>query len=305
MTTATRTIVMTGATRGIGLEAAKNILQRSPETHLAIFARESSGVQVLPDLLNLSPHVSVIGADLANKASVDAAASEAADLLDDKVLPPLRGIVCNAGVHLHDALHTTDDGYEITFGVNVVATHLVLKRLHSRLQRPARIVVTVSDAHFGDLRHTGGTMPPPQWTDPQTVSRPGAFTDDPASIRAGRRAYVTSKLGGIYLVHEWARRLPVGADIVAYNPSLVLGTGLARDAGSQLQFAMKWIVPAFALTPLVETPPTAGRKLADAVLGDTRADTGTYIHRTRAMASSKESYNPGREGELWEWLEEQ
>ena len=305
MTTATRTIVMTGATRGIGLEAAKNILRRSSDTHLAILARGSSGAEVLPDLLSVSPHVSVIGADLANKASIDAAAGEAARRVDEGMLPPLRGIVCNAGVHLHDAIHTTDDGYEITFGVNVVATHLILKALHSRLQRPARIVVTVSDAHFGDLRHTGGTMPSPQWSDPEIVSHPGAFTDDPASIRAGRRAYVTSKLGGIYLVHEWARRLPVGADIVAYNPSLVLGTGLARDAGRRLQFAMKWIVPAFALTPLVETPPTAGRKLADVVLGNTHAKSGEYLHRTKVMASSKESYNPDREGQLWEWLEKQ
>ena len=70
MTEATRTIVMTGATRGIGLEAAKNILQRSPETHLALVARQSSGAEVLPDPLSVSPHVSVIGADLANKASI-------------------------------------------------------------------------------------------------------------------------------------------------------------------------------------------------------------------------------------------
>ena len=85
MTEATRTIVMTGATRGIGLEAAKNILQRSPETHLALVARQSSGAEVLPDLLSVSPHVSVIGADLANKASIGAAASE---VVRSRVGPP-------------------------------------------------------------------------------------------------------------------------------------------------------------------------------------------------------------------------
>ena len=68
---------------------------------------------------------------------------------------------------------------------------------------------------------------------------------------------------------------------------------------------MKCVVPVFALTPLVDRPPAAGRKLADVVLGNTRADSGTYVHRTKVMASSKESYSPDREGELWEWLERQ
>jgi hypothetical protein len=55
---------------------------------------------------------------------------------------------------------------------------------------------------------------------------------------------------------------------------------------------MKWVVPLFAVTPLVDRPPAAGRKLADVVLGNTRADSGFYVHRTKVMAPSKESYSP-------------
>jgi NAD(P)-dependent dehydrogenase (short-subunit alcohol dehydrogenase family) len=302
MSAATRTIVMTGATRGIGLEAARDVLRRSPETHLVILARGASGTRALPGLREVSPYVSLIDTDLAGKASAEAAAAQVEDLLDAGDLPPLRSIVCNAGVHLSNALTTSVDGYELTFAVNVIATHLLLRRLHPHLQSPARVVVTVSDAHFGDLRHTGGTMPAPLWAGPETVSRPGAF-DRPARIRAGRRAYTTSKLGGIHLVHEWARRLPDGIDIVSYNPSLVSGTGLARDAGRRLRFAMKWIVPLFLATPLVDTPRVAGRKLADTILGLTPAPTGAYIHRTRATRSSAESYDAEREKVLWDWLE--
>jgi NAD(P)-dependent dehydrogenase (short-subunit alcohol dehydrogenase family) len=296
-------MIMTGATRGIGLEAARDILRRSPETHLVILARGASGAEVLPRLRELSAEVSVIDADLTSKASIEAAATRLEDLLDAGDLPPLRGLVANAGVHLSNALTVTADGYETTFAVNVMATHLLLRRLHPHLQPPARVVVTVSDAHFGDLRHTGGTMPAPRWADPEVLSRPGAF-DRPASIRAGRRAYTTSKLGGIHLVHEWARRLPDGIDIVAYNPSLVTGTGLARDAGRRLEFAMKWIIPLLEITPLVDTVAAAGRKLADVILGVTPAPTGAYLHRTRTMASSPASYDADRERTLWDWLEQ-
>ncbi|MEV7424584.1 hypothetical protein [Streptomyces sp. NPDC091212] len=67
---------------------------------------------------------------------------------------------------------------------------------------------------------------------------------------------------------------------------------------------MRRIVPVLAATPLVDTPAPAGRKLADAILGATPAPTGAYIHRTKAMPSSTESYNSDREHALWNWLEQ-
>jgi len=294
---------MTGATRGIGLAAAEELLRRTPDAHLLVLGRTESAAQVLPRLQALTPHVSTIDVDLASTASIDSAASLVEDRLDEGGLPPLRAMVFNAGVHLDSAVHTTVDGYETTFAVNVLATHLLLRRLHPHLHAPARVVVTVSDAHFGDLRHTAGTFPSTGWTTPEVLFRPGAYPR-PTTVRAGRRAYATSKLGGIHLVHELARRLPAGVDIVAYNPSLVIGTGLARDAGGASDVLMRYVVPALALTPLVDTPSAAGRKLADAVLGRTVAPTGSYIHRAHVAASSTESYDAGREEELWTWLED-
>jgi hypothetical protein len=67
---------------------------------------------------------------------------------------------------------------------------------------------------------------------------------------------------------------------------------------------MTWIVPLFLVTPLVDTPRVAGRRLADTILGLTPAPTGAYIHRTRATRSSAESYDAERERILWDWLEQ-
>jgi NAD(P)-dependent dehydrogenase (short-subunit alcohol dehydrogenase family) len=294
------TIVMTGASRGIGRAAAEQILRRSPETHLVVVARKSPGV---PPALGAGGHaVSHVPADLASLGSVRSAATEIRDRLDRGELPPLSGFVGNAGAQHTDALTESPDGFEATFAVNVLAHHVFVRLLQDRFTAPARIVITTSDTHFGDFRHNLGMVPAPDWRSPDVLARPGAFPR-PHTTFAGRTAYSTSKLAAIHLVHEYARRLPAGTDAVSYNPGLVPGTGLARNADPFSRFAMRRILPALTLTPLATGRATAGRRLADVVLGTIQAPTGSYVDRDRLDRSSVESYDRAREAELWEAAE--
>ncbi|MCT9079851.1 SDR family NAD(P)-dependent oxidoreductase [Streptomyces fulvoviolaceus] len=294
------TLVMTGASRGIGRVAAEHILRRSPDTHLLLVARGSSGARLAAEL---SGHtVSHVPADLGSLESVHSAATGIRDRLDRGELPPLRGFVGNAGTQYTDALTESPDGFEATFAVNVLANHLFVRLLQDRFAVPARIVITASDTHFGDLRHNLGMVPGPAWKSPNLLARTGAFPR-PHTAAAGRTAYSTSKLAAIHLVHEYARRLPAGIDAVAYNPGFVPGTGLARNAGPVTRFAMRRILPVMTLTPFAIGRRAAGRYLADIVLGTTPAPTGSYVDRSRVARSSEESYDPRREHELWEAAE--
>ncbi|ROZ99397.1 SDR family NAD(P)-dependent oxidoreductase [Gordonia sp. OPL2] len=296
------TIVMTGATRGIGRAAAHEMLRADPELHLVAMSRSGSPGTDARQLDSGIGRTTTIDTDLADIDSIRAAVHEVTRRLDDGSLPPLVGIVGNAGLQFVDALHETVDGLESTFAVNVVANHLLLRGLLDHLSSPARIVITVSDTHFGDLRHNLGMVPAPRWSSPSVLSRPRAF-DEPGTVRAGRRAYSTSKLAAIHLVHEWARRLPEGVDIVAYNPSFVPGTGLVRAAGLRDRLISRWLLPALAISPTIDRISTAGKKLADVVLGQTRTASGAYVDRARMVASSDESYDPDREREMWDFLE--
>ncbi|MEZ3178724.1 SDR family NAD(P)-dependent oxidoreductase [Streptomyces pimonensis] len=296
------TIVMTGASRGIGRVAAERILRRSPDTHLLVVARGSSGPRLAAELATGGRTVSHVPADLASSHSVRAAATEIRDRLDRGQLPPLRAFVGNAGIQYTNALTEGPDGLESTFAVNVLANHLFVRLLQDRLDAPARIVITTSDTHFGDLRHNLGMVPGPVWKSPDVLARPGAFPRPDTAV-AGRTAYSTSKLAVIHLVHEYARRLPAGIDAVAYNPAFVPGTGLARNAGPLSRFAMRRILPLMTLTPFATGRAAAGRHLADVVLGGVEAPTGSYVDRGRVDRSSEESYDPGRERELWDALE--
>lgn len=296
------TIAMTGATRGIGRVAAEHILRHDPDAHLVLLARETSGADLATELTKRGHAVSHIDADLSSLSSTRSAAERLRNKLQDGALPPLKGLVGNAGLQYTNDLTEGPDGFEATFAINVLANYVLLRRLEDQLVTPARIVITVSDTHFGDFKHNMGMVPGPQWQPPAVLARTKAFPN-PTTTAAGRTAYSTSKLAAIYLVHEYARRLPDGVDIVSYNPGFVPGTDLARNADPVSRFVMRRVLPLMALTPLATGRRAAGRYLADVALGAIEAPNGSYVDHGRANRSSDESYDRDREANLWDTLE--
>lgn len=299
---ATHTLVMTGASRGIGRIAADRILTSDPMVHLVVVARGEGGRELAAELGAGGRSVSAVSADLESLVSVRSASAEIAAQLQRGELPPLRGFVGNAGIQHTNNLTQGADGYEATFTVNVLANHVFIRTLESHFVPSSRITITVSDTHFGDFKHNMGMVPGPAWQSPETLARVSAFAR-PTTTAAGRTAYSTSKLAAIYLVHEYARRLSTGVDVVSYNPGFVPGTGLARNADPVSQFLMGQVMPLMALTPMATSRSDAGRFLADVVLGATKAPTGSYVDRAKVARSSDESYDATRESELWHTAE--
>ncbi|QNI07354.1 SDR family NAD(P)-dependent oxidoreductase [Mycobacterium kubicae] len=296
------TVVMTGATRGIGRVAAERILAEDKDAHLLVLARGESGAELARDLQRRGHNVAHIEADLSSLASTRTAAATLRDNLTHGQLPPVKGFVGNAGIQYPNDTTEGPEGFEATFALNVMANHVLISALTDLFDPPARIVITSSDTHFGDFKHNLGLVPAPNWQAPETLARINAFPS-PASVAAGRTAYSTSKLAVIYLVHEYARRLPAGVDIVSYNPGFVPNTGLARNADPLSRFVVRRILPALAVTPVATSRRAAGQYLADVVLGKIDAASGSYVDRGKVIRSSDESYDPAREAQLWQALE--
>lgn len=298
---AEQTIVMTGASRGIGATAARRVLAENPDAHLVVLARPRAR-GALQTRESSTERISTIDADLLSLTSVRQAAVEVTGRIRRGALPPLGVLGLNAGAQYVTATRDSMDGYEATFAVNVLANHLLLRSFHASGATGVHAVVTVSDTHFGDLRHNLGMVPAPQWMYPQVLACPGAF-ENPLSPRAGRMAYSTSKLAAIYLVHAWARRCAESWSIQSFNPGFVPSTGLGRDAGPAARFALRYVLPVLTLSPLATTQQRAGQLFKNALVGDVSGPSGAYIDRDHITSSSAESYDVGREDELWEVME--
>ncbi|MCZ7423279.1 MULTISPECIES: SDR family NAD(P)-dependent oxidoreductase [unclassified Micromonospora] len=281
----TETMLMTGASRGIGWHAAVAMLAANPRLRMFVTDRTGGLAEALRDKSG-NQQVYGVRTDLASLGSVRAAA--------DHVMRRARvtSFVGNAGLQVTSGARCSADGYEVTFAVNVLANHLLLRLLGDQLRRA---VITASDTHFGDFRHNLGLAPAPVWRPPAELARP----DGPHTSVAGRTAYSTSKLAVIHLVHEWARRLD-NTEVYSWNPGFVPGTGLTRDAGPIVRFAAARVLPLLTLTPLSVSPRTAGRHLARVATGPAVAPSGSYVNLGRAERSSDASYDPQREGELFE-----
>lgn len=203
-----RTVVITGANSGIGLEAAVDLARR--DARVVLTARDPDrGAAALDEVRRRSGSntVDLVALDLGDLASVrDCAAGllEAYDRLDV--------LVNNAGAMLSDR-RTTVDGFEMTFGVNHLGHHLLTALLTERLvaSAPARVVTVSSLAHRGALRGL-------DWDD----------LDRQRRYRAGQ-VYAESKLANLLFTTELARRLAgTGVTANACHPGSVR-TGFGAD----------------------------------------------------------------------------
>ncbi|MGK3109589.1 MULTISPECIES: SDR family NAD(P)-dependent oxidoreductase [Streptomyces] len=290
-----RTIVLTGVTRGFGRESVELLIRERPRDHYVVLARRG-GERLAAELAQATGASAVTGVDcdLASLAEIRRAVEEILRGLDTGYLPPLGGYLGNAGLTLTTTEKRTTDGYEMTFGVNVLSHYLLVRELLPRFAGPGWILLTSSDCHFGQFRYTFGATPPPRWETPERLATPRA-----GGAREAGRAYATSKLGVIYLTHALARRLPESVGVYSYNPALVAGTDFFRHAPGPVRGVLNGFFQLQRFLGRGMTPQQAGARLAETILTGLTARTGSYLDRGRNVPSSPESHDEAREEELW------
>ncbi len=265
----TTTVLITGATRGLGLAAARAAAARGARVLVA--GRSRQAVAAAASEVGGEPVV----LDLERLADVRTVA---------EALPRVDAVALNAGLQVVTGTSRTPDGFETTFQVNHLAQLLLLDVLLARVQPPTRVVLTGSGTH-DDARRTG--MPAPLDGDVAAWAHAGDGGEAPGV--AGRRRYTTSKLLNAATAAALARERP-DVHVTCLDPGLMLGTGLSRQYPPLARRMSTVLAPALAaVTPFASTPRASGRVLARLLLDDPPpAATGSYVdHRLRTLPASQ------------------
>lgn len=292
----TKSVILTGATSGIGREAARAIA-KNPNWHLVITGRDPSKLaETAENLRAIGGSVSPLAIDLASLSSVRAAVAELVQRTD---VPPLQGIICNAGVQEMGPPTRTNDGFDATFGVNHLATFLLVQELLPALRSPTRIVIVSSGTHDPATRE--GRFNPPATIDVDDLS---SVTG--AARLSGIRRYTTSKLCNVLFAYELDRRLRARgkeASVIAFDPGAVPGTELTRHWGpcTRAMATNRSLLRMLGVT--TSTPKEAGEALARIALESPPAEAARYFTLERERRSSVDSYDPILAARLWDETE--
>lgn len=287
-----RTVIVTGATSGLGLECTRALLEK-PGIEVILAVRDVDRGEAVVDELGAAERCRVERLDLASLSSVRAFVRR---FLDQPPAGPT-SIVCNAGLQITSGTAWTEDGIEMAFGVNHLGHFALVTAVVDALAPHSRIVVVSSDTH-DPKKHTG--MPAPRMGSVETLARPPEKRG--RSRRDGRIRYTTSKLCNVLFAYELQRRLNErrpgkGIGAIAFNPGLMPGSGLARDYGPIARFAWRH---ALSRLPIARTTKESGADLAALASDPAFADAGgLYFDGLEPIRSSLESYDLGRSIELW------
>ncbi len=210
------TVIVTGASSGIGRELARAFALDGAEVH-AVSRPEGRGAEVARATSAEVGRAGAVTHHPADLASLAATREVARRLARD--LPRVDALMLNAGAYLA-RFRATEEGFERTFALNHLSPFLLTHHLTGALGASAapRIVVTSSGAHA-----MAGTI---DLERAASGERYGAW-----------RAYAWSKAANVLFAREAARRAPhPRLRAYAYHPGFVASRFGAGGGVSQAAF---------------------------------------------------------------------
>lgn len=288
-------IIITGGNTGLGFETAKAVAD-DKSAMVVIASRDPQlGNEAVAKLMTLGGHAAFLPLDLVDQASI----RQFVDAYRGAGLPPLAGVICNAGMQNVATPTKTAQGYETTFAVNHLGHYLLTRLLLANLVQGARITFVSSGTH--DPKEKTG-MPEPLYENATAAAH-----DFEPGRTAGLRRYTTSKLCNIFNTYELSRRLSASADprlssikVNAIDPGLMPATGLARSWPAPLRWVSRNLLPLLKfVNNNVHTPATSAKRVAALTLGPDAQLGGRYFSNGKAVQSSDASYDKGKARELW------
>ncbi len=274
-------ILITGATNGIGKQAALELAMMGAE--IVIVGRDELKTRkVSIDIKRASgnPKIDLLLADLSSMDDIRRIAAEFRDKYQR-----LDVLLNNAGA-VFSQYQESADGYEMTFALNHLSYFLLTNLLLDIVKFTAKDHGEARIINVSSSAHRNATMRLDNLRDPSGYS----FMN----------SYGASKLMNVLFTYELARRLEdTAVTINAVHPGLV-NTGFGHNTGRLWSSIIKVLQKLFAISPKKGAETLVHLASSPAVAGVS----GKYWNEKRQKRSSDISYDREQQKALWDYSAE-
>ena len=270
------TVVITGTTSGVGLNATRALVQQGWTVITA--NRSPQRAAAAADALDLpTERLRHVLMDLGDLESIRQAVEGLPKQID--------ALVCNAAVYKPKLKQPerSPQGYEISMATNHFGHFLLIQLLMQRLRastHPSRRVVILGTV-TANSKELGGKIPIPAPADLGDLSGFEAGFKDPVSMASGKsfkpgKAYKDSKLCNMITTQELHRRFhsQTGISFTSLYPGCVADTPLFRNAPRLFRKIFPWFQK--NITGGYVSQPLAGERVAQVVADPDFAESGVH-----------------------------
>ena len=307
------TVLITGTTSGVGLNAAKALADRG--WHVVTANRDPVRAAAAAETLGI-PHgqLTHLRIDLGDLDSVRVGV----ETLVASLGRPLDALVINAAVYKPrlKAPERSPQGYEISMATNHLGHFLLIQLLLSDLQRsthPSRRLVVLGTV-TANSKELGGKIPIPAPADLGDLAGFKAGFKAPIAMADGKpfkpgKAYKDSKLCNMITTQELHRRLHASTGLVfsSLYPGCVADTPLFRNAPKAFQKIFPWFQK--NITGGYVSQALAGERVAQVVADPAFAASGVHWSwgnrqkqggKQFSQELSDKASNPGTAQGVWD-----
>jgi NAD(P)-dependent dehydrogenase (short-subunit alcohol dehydrogenase family) len=265
-----KTVIITGATSGIGEVAAVRLAEKG--ARIVFTARDKARAgDTMAALRKANPNTDH-ALQMADLSRLSEMKRVAADLARE---PQIDVLINNAGA-LFNKRQETEDGLEMTFALNHMAYFVVTNLLLGKLKSGARIITVASNAHRGARL---------DFDDLQSRRRYVGFP-----------VYSKSKLCNILFNRELSRRLSgSGVTANALHPGFV-ATRFGDNSGGLMRGVLKVAKPIGAISP------EEGAQTIIYLASSPQVEevSGEYFYECKPATPTAEARNDQDAARLWE-----
>ena len=273
------TVIVTGASSGVGLYAAKALAERG--WHVVMACRNLEKTKKVAEEVGIvKDKYSIIHLDLASLDSVR-------QFVEDfrATGRSLEALVCNAAIYLplEKEPQRSQDGYELSVATNHLGHFLLCNLMIEDLKKspaPEKRLVILGTV-TANPKEIGGKIPIPAPPDLGDLQGMESGFKDPVAMIDGKKfkpgkAYKDSKLCNMLTMRELHDRYHESTGIVftALYPGCVAETGLFRNHYSLFQTIFPWFQK--NITGGYVTEELAGERVAKVVADSGFNESGVY-----------------------------